>query len=895
MSVSFTFDPTQQESWRIAFWSAVNAAFAPGKCARGLRRYDAASGKIGIHWGIHPVDPERFQQVARDWADLRNSQNPDRLVQPSQYTGFPADPVVGYRVLVCEFDVGSHAEQIESLARVERTIGLASAVWHSGVAGVTADQLVNGCMGLGADRPDRAPSAGDALQVQTGKSVQAVWLLDETLGYEDFRWLQERLQYMAGSDPTYSQRAKTIREPGRIMVRRGSSKDSMRTVIVRATPFLREPMLVPHSVMAVREALAEVRLPERESAKRTILDLGDVAESTPSERYEAALRVLALREAAVAGNAGHAHTLKTFVFLAKSFALDPEDQVRAVEESGWNARCQPPWSHAELVARVCREVGSPAEFDAYQAQKRAEWLAAHGVPSDDLVDLGGWELDQGEGEAVVADVATAVPGAVTVTVAPATSAAGAESHDAKALVKEAARLARAAAEKERERKRRERKEQQAQNAAKAAESGWPNTQVSRGGEVVPHPSDPRNALHFLKNVMGVTVVHCLMSQTVRWEVPGWSPSVEAERAAQALSHLREKAWEIGFEVSQDSLRDAGLRLKAARHPVAEWLGGLPAWDGVDRLPDLMRTLDLRPLTGEPLTAQQRALVEVLVRKWLRSAVMGAMVGADATLGVGAEGILVLSGPQGVGKTRWFRWIAGGDFFGEGLSVNPDDKDSVMKATRRWVGEMGELDGTFRKADIARLKSFTTDRVDSYRPPFGREVEDVPRRTVFCGTCNHDQMLQDETGNRRWWVIPVEATHPGSEALREAVWAQALAEVRAGGHCWLDRAEKLALEEWQRPSLAQTDTDEIASVALVPSGDAHTCMELLGMLNAKRNWTKADRDRLAATLRKRGERNVNRGGVTRWYVEVDRSKVAGVGFDGAAEMGALLGKELELPS
>ena len=42
---------------------------------------------------------------------------------------------------------------------------------------------------------------------------------------------------------------------------------------------------------------------------------------------------------------------------------------------------------------------------------------------------------------------------------------------------------------------------------------------------------------------------------------------------------------------------------------------------------------------------------------------------------------------------------------DGITLNPSDKDSVMQCVRNWIVELGELDATFRKSDIASLKSF----------------------------------------------------------------------------------------------------------------------------------------------------------------------------------------------
>lgn len=51
-------------------------------------------------------------------------------------------------------------------------------------------------------------------------------------------------------------------------------------------------------------------------------------------------------------------------------------------------------------------------------------------------------------------------------------------------------------------------------------------------------------------------------------------------------------------------------------------------------------------------------------------------------------ILVFKGRQGIGKTRFFEKLAlKSQFFGEGICLDPRDKDSVMQATSKWISEL----------------------------------------------------------------------------------------------------------------------------------------------------------------------------------------------------------------
>ena len=119
---------------------------------------------------------------------------------------------------------------------------------------------------------------------------------------------------------------------------------------------------------------------------------------------------------------------------------------------------------------------------------------------------------------------------------------------------------------------------------------------------------------------------------------------------------------------------------------------------------------------------------------------------------GADGVLVIRGPQGAGKTLFCSRIAmKAEWFAEGVSIDLDKKDTVIQATSVWIAEMGELDSTLKREQLA-LKAFVTACCDTYRQPYARVATTKPRRTSFCATVNPQEFLNDETGSRRWWVV-----------------------------------------------------------------------------------------------------------------------------------------------
>lgn len=157
------------------------------------------------------------------------------------------------------------------------------------------------------------------------------------------------------------------------------------------------------------------------------------------------------------------------------------------------------------------------------------------------------------------------------------------------------------------------------------------------------------------------------------------------------------------------------------------------------------------------TAQENEpFLKKLFVKWLVGCV--AIAHNDNESRIALQGVLVLKGGQGIGKTTFARKLlpsAGSDWFIEGLSLNTKDKDSVMLATSFWIVELGEVSETFRKSSFDELKQFLTKTRDDVRIPYAKNAKPEPRRTAYIATVNDDTFLADKTGNRRYWVIDLD--------------------------------------------------------------------------------------------------------------------------------------------
>lgn len=115
-------------------------------------------------------------------------------------------------------------------------------------------------------------------------------------------------------------------------------------------------------------------------------------------------------------------------------------------------------------------------------------------------------------------------------------------------------------------------------------------------------------------------------------------------------------------------------------------------------------------------------------------------------------MLVFSGQQGNGKTEFFRQLLPAElqpYFAESKMDNGKDDDILM--CKKILIFDDEMSGKSKKEE-KRMKELLSKSVITVREPYGRFSLDMKRISVFCGTTNDQDILNDPTGNRR--IIPV---------------------------------------------------------------------------------------------------------------------------------------------
>jgi len=179
-----------------------------------------------------------------------------------------------------------------------------------------------------------------------------------------------------------------------------------------------------------------------------------------------------------------------------------------------------------------------------------------------------------------------------------------------------------------------------------------------------------------------------------------------------------------------------------------------------------------------------------------------------------ELVLVLQGGQGAMKTTWFKSLLPKtmrEYIVDGAHLDPADKDTVKRCISCWICELGELDATFRRADIARLKAFLSNERDTIRLPYDRVDSSFRRKTSFGASVNPKVFLVDDTGSRRFLTLAITKCQPITLDMQQ-VWAQVWQLYLKGSRWWCcDELEILLAESRKEHSETSAISELITSV------------------------------------------------------------------------------------
>jgi len=235
------------------------------------------------------------------------------------------------------------------------------------------------------------------------------------------------------------------------------------------------------------------------------------------------------------------------------------------------------------------------------------------------------------------------------------------------------------------------------------------------------------------------------------------------------------------------------------NPVQDWIYSL-RWDGQDHIAALATQLH---------SIHEPDLVVEIIRQWLASVI------AAITKNFIPQGMLILTGNQGIGKSTFLRHLCPPqirDYYSETM-IDLHNKDGLECLADNIIINVSEL-ASFQRADYNTLKGFLTLSSVKYRKSYGHFACSRVRKASFCGDTNDDYFLSDPTGNRRFWVIKLDPANPNPiddipEYCGDQIWAQALAqrdEILAGNRDFIARMLAHAENFYQEPDIASAFQD-----------------------------------------------------------------------------------------
>ena len=280
---------------------------------------------------------------------------------------------------------------------------------------------------------------------------------------------------------------------------------------------------------------------------------------------------------------------------------------------------------------------------------------------------------------------------------------------------------------------------------------------------------------------------------VPWRHPSkfWRDADDAQLISYVDSHYGT------FSARNYDIAVAKVTDDRSYHPIREFIENLPEWDKVKRVDTLL--IDY-------LGADDNEYVRAVTRKTLCAAIKRVLYP-----GCKFDSMLVLNGPQGVGKSTLIAKLAG-EWFSDSLNLgDTKDKTAAEKLQGYWILEIGELAG-LKKAEVETLRSFLSRQNDIYRAAFGKRATPHLRQCVFFGTTNAESgYLRDTTGNRRFWPVKTPGTgikHSWdlTPELICQIWAEALVYVKQGEKLYLS-AELEALSKAEQREAMESDERE----------------------------------------------------------------------------------------
>jgi len=284
------------------------------------------------------------------------------------------------------------------------------------------------------------------------------------------------------------------------------------------------------------------------------------------------------------------------------------------------------------------------------------------------------------------------------------------------------------------------------------------------------------------------------------------PMEELDLADSFLAHI------YGIETTKQAARDSFVYLAHCEkfNPVREYLEALPGTHGLRLLP----LQEIGAAFG--IAADDTLSLELLARHLAGGYMRGMQPGYKH------DQVLLLQGQQGQRKGQTIAALAplGMADSVTRVSKGLEDREFLGKLNSCWIFEFDEVEKILQGRDAAEFKGFASRKVYRYVQKWETLCRDHPARALLFASTNVKEVLNDHTGSRRIWVIPVGDCNPTWVAdNRESIWASVATWVAWGLESYIPEGHPTALAAAKRAQGAQiSDAWEGAIRALLETLD-----------------------------------------------------------------------------
>jgi putative DNA primase/helicase len=375
-----------------------------------------------------------------------------------------------------------------------------------------------------------------------------------------------------------------------------------------------------------------------------------------------------------------------------------------------------------------------------------------------------------------------------------------------------------------------------------------------------------------------------------WYGTEYYGSFDGPRPLTDNDATRATAWMqgvTGAQISQSTMFQAIMSEceKNKINVVRDYLDSV-VWDGVNRLDRVI----IDYLGAEDTDINRAFTAKTLI----------AAVARIYRPGCKVKTVLVLKGPQDIGKSKFCAALVPNPSWYTDVCPDMTNKDAMQQLRGIWIQEHAEM-ATLSKAEAARAKAFVSSNVDRYRPSYGKLAQEFPRQCVFIATVNPEStgFLRDATGASRYWIIACGVGWDTNKviddaalaAVRDQIWAEAVARFKAGETWWLDtpalRGEQIRIadEDYEE----DVWSENVAAFLMQNPQPVTTDEVLVGAMRKEIGYlSRSDQMRAGTVLSRLGRvrKKVKRpNGTTKWvYADPSNLEAKGAAVTKTEELG-----------